>query len=107
MWGFTIAFLVISPLLHKGGMKNVVEEFKKKRKGLMVIYVILVVISAIRKLNNALKTGFFVGALICFYKIYKMPSSAGLGESASKAAVLAAAAHKAAKDAKAAAEVKG
>jgi hypothetical protein len=62
-------------LLHKGGLKNVVKEFIKKRKGLMVIFVLLVVVAAFAKLNDSLKIGFVVGALICFYKIYKLKST--------------------------------
>jgi len=75
LWIYTIAFLALSPLLHKGGLKNVVKEFIKKRKGLMVIFVLLVVVAAFAKLNDSLKIGFVVGALICFYKIYKLKST--------------------------------
>jgi hypothetical protein len=76
LWVFTIAFAILSPLLHKGGIKNVVKEFIKKRKGLMYIFVVLVVISALKKLNNTLKIGVIVGAIYCLYKIFKLPSTA-------------------------------
>jgi hypothetical protein len=75
LWMYTIAFLALSPMLQKGGLKNVVKEFIKKRKGLMIIYIILVVIQACVKLNTSLKVGFIVGALLCFYKIYQLPNN--------------------------------
>jgi len=76
LWIYTIAFLVLSPLLHKGGLKNVVNQFIKKRKGLMVIYIVIIVIQACMKLTTSLKTGIIVGALICLFKIYNLPSTA-------------------------------
>ena len=75
LWIYTIAFLFLSPLLHKGGIQNVVNEFVKKRKGLMVIFIFLVVVAAFSKLIDELKIGVVVGAIICLVRIFQLPST--------------------------------
>ena len=76
LWIYTIAFLFLSPLLHKGGIQNVANEFVKKRKGLMVIFIFLVVVAAFTKLIDELKIGVVVGAIVCLVKIFQLPSTA-------------------------------
>jgi hypothetical protein len=71
LWAYVIMFLLLSPLLHKGGFKNVVTEFKKKKKSLSFIFVVLVLIFAFMHLNDSLKIGFGAGALLCMYLIFK------------------------------------
>jgi hypothetical protein len=92
MWLYTVAFLVLSPLLHKGGLRNVVTEFIKHKKSLLTFFTILVVVAAFNNLSKTLTTGFVIGALICFYLIYKLPS----GDKAAAAAEAKAAIKKAA-----------
>jgi hypothetical protein len=72
LWLYTIGFLVLSPLLHKGGVKNVVEEFKNHRRSMLAIFTILVLIASFKYLSSSLSIGLGIGALLCFYKIYQM-----------------------------------
>jgi len=74
LWLYTVAFLALSPLLHKGGLKNVVKEFVKHKKSLLAIFTVLVVVAAFSNLSKTLTTGFAIGALVCFFIIFKMPS---------------------------------
>jgi hypothetical protein len=75
VWLYTIMFLFLSPLLHKGGMQNVVDEFKRHKKSLLFFFTILVVIAAFTNLSIMLTTGICLGALVCFYLIYKLPAA--------------------------------
>jgi hypothetical protein len=74
LWLYTAAFLVLSPLLHKGGIQNVVDEFVRHKKSLLVVFTVLVVFAAFMNLSTALSSGFTIGALICFYMIYQLPA---------------------------------
>ena len=74
LWLYTAAFLVLSPLLHKGGIQNVVDEFIRHKKSLLTVFTILIVVAAFANLSTALSTGFTIGALLCFYLIYKLPA---------------------------------
>ena len=71
LWAYTIVFMVISPLLHKGGIMNVINEFKKKRKALSILFVILVFVAALSTLSDTLKTGIGIGSLLCIFLILK------------------------------------
>ena len=72
LWLYTVGFLVLSPLLHKGGVKNVVEEFKNHRRSMLAIFTILILISSFKYLNSSLTIGLCAGAVLCFFKIFKM-----------------------------------
>ena len=61
-------------LLHKGGIQNVVDEFIRHKKSLLTVFTILIVVAAFANLSTALSTGFTIGALLCFYLIYKLPA---------------------------------
>jgi hypothetical protein len=77
LWLYTCMFLVLSPLLHEGGIKNVMNEFVKKRKSLMIIFIILVLMAAFMKLNAILSFGFLVGGAICAFLIFRMKGAEG------------------------------
>ena len=77
LWIYTAMFLFLSPLLHKGGIKNVMNEFVRKRRSLMVIFIILVLIAAFTKLNAILSAGFLIGGIICVILIFKLKGGGG------------------------------
>lgn len=72
LWVFTVAFLFISPILHKGGMKKMVDTFKEHKRSLLFITILLILKCAYSNLAQSLNIGFAIGAMICFYLIYKM-----------------------------------
>jgi hypothetical protein len=69
LWLYVVMFLIVSPLLHKGGFNNIVIEFKKKLKSLSIVFIILVLVAATQKLNAKLQIGFGIGAAISILMI--------------------------------------
>jgi hypothetical protein len=74
LWLYTVVFLFIAPILHKGGMQNMVKTFKEHKKSLLAITLLIIVKCAFASLSKALSIGITLGALICAYLIYKMES---------------------------------
>jgi len=77
LWLYTVAFLFLSPLLHKGGMQKMFEEFKSHKKSLLFITLLITLRAAFKNLSPALSVGFSIGALVCSYLIYKIPEKEG------------------------------
>jgi hypothetical protein len=77
LWLYTCMFLFLSPLLHEGGIKNVMNEFVKKRKSVMIIFIVLVLVAAFIKLNAILSFGFLVGGAVCAFLIFRMKGAEG------------------------------
>lgn len=77
LWAYTIAFLFLSPLLHKDGMKKMFEEFKSHKKSLLFITLLITLSAAFKNLSPALSVGFSIGAVVCSYLIYKIPEKEG------------------------------
>ena len=74
LWLYTVVFLFLSPLLHKGGMQKMFEVFKGHMKSMLFIALVLIVVAAFKNLSQALTIGVGIGAVICAYRIYKMKS---------------------------------
>jgi len=72
LWLYTVAFLFISPLLHKGGMGKMYEVFKSHKKSMLFFSVLITLRAAYKNLSTAYTIGFSIGAVICAYLIYKM-----------------------------------
>lgn len=75
LWLYTLAFLFLSPLLHKDGMKKMFEEFKSHKKSLLFISLLITLRAAFKNLSPSLSIGFSIGAVICSYLIYQMKDS--------------------------------
>ena len=80
LWMYTVAFLFMSPLLHKGGMAKMIEVFKAHKKSLLFFSLLITLRASFKNLSQAYTIGFMIGTLICAYLIYKMENKTDIKE---------------------------
>lgn len=71
LWIYAIGFMFLSPTMVVNGFSKAFQQFKNHKTSLVVVSIILVVQCAFSFLAPQVATGLLLGALFCFYKIWR------------------------------------